>query len=160
MKLSSVLILAPVSLLLAACNSLDNPITNFFHSGTSRDARVYNTQTGEWEWPADKRKAQEKKSAAVASALATSAPNDTRYWDAQRNQWVQAEEPRTSSSSKPQADPAPCRCRGAGPGDGECSRGSRPRSTRLPGHGRLQRFDWQDRMADFRRQCPARRTPR
>jgi len=109
MKLSSVLIPVTASLLLAACNSLDNPITNFFH-GTGRDARVYNAQTGEWEWPADKRKPQEKKSAAVASALATPGPNsfnDTRYWDAQRNQWVQPEQPRPSSPSKPKPSAPP-----------------------------------------------------
>jgi hypothetical protein len=107
MKLSSILIPAAASLLLAACNSLDNPITNLFH-GVGRDERVYNSQTGQWEWPSEKRKAQEKKSAAVASALATPAPhgfNDTRYWDPQRNQWVEAEEPRTPSQPKPKPTP-------------------------------------------------------
>ncbi|MDR3404938.1 MAG: hypothetical protein P4L99_20710 [Chthoniobacter sp.] len=107
MKLSSVLILATASLLLAACNSLDNPITNFFHS-SNRDERVYNPQTGEWEWPAGKPTPRPNKSAAVAGALATPAPNDTRYWDASHNQWVQQEQPRSASSSKtkPSAPPA------------------------------------------------------
>lgn len=45
-------------LLLAAalctgCTSLDNPLSNlrFLHSG--RDARTFNPQTGEYEWPKD-----------------------------------------------------------------------------------------------------------
>jgi hypothetical protein len=110
MKLSSILIPATASLLLAGCNSLDNPVTNLFH-GTGRDERVYNAQTGQWEWPADKRKPAEKKSAAVASALgSTPAPhgfNDTRYWDASRNQWVEAEQPRSSAPPKPKPTPVP-----------------------------------------------------
>lgn len=158
MKLSSVLILAPVSLLLAACNSLDNPITNFFHSGTSRDARVYNTQTGEWEWPADKRKAQEKKSAAVASALATSAPNDTRYWDAQRNQWVQAEEPRTSSSSKPKPTPPPADAEAPAPATASApaAPAPAPRASRATGvyNASTGKIEWQTSDANVPHGAP------
>jgi hypothetical protein len=110
MKLSSILIPAAASLLFAGCNSLDNPISNMFH-GVGRDERVYNAQTGQWEWPADKHKPTEKKSEAVASAMSSPEGsrtyNDTRYWDAQRNQWVQTDQPRTASPSKPKPAPAP-----------------------------------------------------
>lgn len=110
MKLSSILIPAAASLLLAGCNSLDNPISNLFH-GVGRDERVYNAQTGEWEWPADKRKPSEKKSGEVASALSsTPAPhsfNDTRYWDPSRNQWVEAEQRRSNTPAKPKPTPPP-----------------------------------------------------
>lgn len=110
MKLSSILIPVTASLLLAGCNSIDNPVSNLFH-GVGRDERVYNPQTGQWEWPPDKRHPSEKKSAAVASAMgATPAPhgfNDTRYWDSARNQWVEGEQPRSGSSSKPKPTPPP-----------------------------------------------------
>jgi hypothetical protein len=103
MKLSSVIILAMASLLLAACSSLDNPFSNLFHFG-SHDERVYNPQTGEWEWPADKRKPS-------AAATPASHGNDTRYWDPQHNQWSQGSQERTATASKPSpapsSDPAP-----------------------------------------------------
>jgi len=110
MKLSYILIPATASLLLAGCNSLDNPVSNLFR-GVGRDERVYNTQTGEWEWPANKQKPADKKSAAVASAVSSSNDphgfNDTRYWDGQRNQWVQADQPRGAAPAKPKPTPQP-----------------------------------------------------
>jgi hypothetical protein len=116
MKLSFILIPAAASLLLMGCNSLDNPITNLFH-GTGRDERVYNTQTGQWEWPPDKR---QKKAAATANTASPQAFNDTRYWDPQRNQWVQQDQPPTSAPSKtkpaaPSDAPAPATAQAAPP---------------------------------------------
>jgi hypothetical protein len=110
MKLSSITILTAAALSLTACNSLDNPVANLFHSA-GHDERVYNPQTGQWEWPAEKRAKQEKKSAAVASTLAsTPVPhgfNDTRYWDPQRNEWVSQQAPHVSTPAKPKPTPAP-----------------------------------------------------
>jgi len=61
MKLSSISVLIATPILLAACNSLDNPFANLFKTG--RDARVYNPQTGSFEWPADKATPRPQKSA-------------------------------------------------------------------------------------------------
>lgn len=105
MKLSSILISATGAVLLAGCNSLDNPVTNLFH-GMGNDARVYNSQTGQWEYPPEKRQPKQK----VAGAAATPGPqsfDDTRYWDSQRNQWVQTDPPRTKTPPKAKPTPPP-----------------------------------------------------
>lgn len=104
MKLSSLTLFAAGALLLAGCSSLDNPFAGLFH-GVGHDERVYNPQTGQWEWPADKRTSKEKKSA-LAATPAPHGFNDTRYWDPKRNQWVEQEE-KLSSASKSKATPAP-----------------------------------------------------
>ena len=84
MKISTVLILVAPLALFAGCNSLDNPITNLFHG---HDARVYNPQTGEWEYPKGKGTPAPQKSAAVASALsATPAPQGGGH----PTNWVEA----------------------------------------------------------------------
>jgi len=101
MKLSSILISATGAVLLAGCNSLDNPISNLFH-GAGNDSRVYNSQTGQWEYPPDKR---QKKTAAGTATPSPQSFNDTRYWDPQRNQWVQTDQPRTQTP--PKAKPTP-----------------------------------------------------
>lgn len=152
MKLSSILIPATALLLLAGCNSLDNPISNLFR-GVGHDQRVYNTQTGQWEWPEEKRQPAEKKSAAVASAMggATPAPhsyNDTRYWDASRNQWVEADQPRTSTPAKPKptpasSAPAPATTQAAPPPPPP--RPSRATGVYNPSTGKI---DWQTSEAD------------
>jgi hypothetical protein len=72
MKILNVTFLAASLALFAGCNSLDNPLGNWFHG---RDQRVYNPQTGEWEYPNKKGTPAPQKAAGVASALsATPAP--------------------------------------------------------------------------------------
>jgi len=111
MKLLSISILIAASILLAGCNSLDNPFANLFKTG--KDARVYNPQTGQFEGPAENATPRPQKSAAIASALsATPAPqheSDGRYFDPQKNEWVEIQKPRpaSSSSSKPTSTPMP-----------------------------------------------------
>ena len=69
MKISIVTILAAFLCLFAGCNSLTNPFARLFRG---HDERVYNPQTGEWEYPNRKGATpQPQKSAAVASALAS-----------------------------------------------------------------------------------------
>lgn len=117
MKFSSAIIpVCVLAALLAACSSLDNPFGSLFHTG--HDERVYNPQTGQYEWPAGKATPKPQKSAAVASALnSTPAPqtSDGRYFDPQKNEWVEVrkESPSAKPSSKPSATPAP----GAGEGN-------------------------------------------
>lgn len=110
MKLSSATILVAASALFAACNSLDNPFSSWFHA--HGDARVYNPQTGQWEYPNQKTTPKPQKSAAVASALNTTpAPQgggDGRVFDAQKNQWVEVHNPPASADpAAPKVTPAP-----------------------------------------------------
>lgn len=50
MKLTSLLAVAGLALG-AGCNSLDSPFADVPVLQTGRDARVFNVQTGEYEWP-------------------------------------------------------------------------------------------------------------
>ena len=52
MKLPHLLAAAALALC-AGCNSLDNPFSNLAILHTGRDARTFNSQTGEFEWPKD-----------------------------------------------------------------------------------------------------------
>lgn len=72
MKISTVTILAAFLCLFAGCNSLTNPFAGLFRG---HDERVYNPQTGEWEYPNKKGATPPpQKSAAVAAALASTPP--------------------------------------------------------------------------------------
>ncbi len=117
MKPAPLIALATTVLLAAGCNSLDNPLAGLNPFDTGHDARVYNQQTGEFEWPKDQqgRPKRGNRSSAVSSAIAganTPAPNsDGRYFDSQKNQWIEpppqsnaANEPRRP---KPAATPTP-----------------------------------------------------
>ena len=107
MKLSFFSVLIVASALFTGCSSLDNPLAGFFHTG--HDARVYNPQTGQFEWPEEKKPRGQKKSAVVAGALAsTPAPKgrgDGRYFDAQKNQWVE-QEPQDGAATARHPKPA------------------------------------------------------
>jgi hypothetical protein len=109
MKRSLFSILIAVSALLTGCGSLENPFANFFRTG--RDARVYNAQTGQFEWPEEKKPSSERKAAKVAGALAsTPAPvgrSDTRYFDAQKNQWVEQQPEDAPATKRPKTGPRP-----------------------------------------------------
>lgn len=52
MKLSLLLAAAALALC-AGCNSLDHPLSNLALLHTGRDARTFNAQTGEYQWPKD-----------------------------------------------------------------------------------------------------------
>ncbi|HEY3899166.1 MAG TPA: hypothetical protein VGM54_11165 [Chthoniobacter sp.] len=104
MKISTVTILAAFLCLFAGCNSLTNPFAGLFHG---HDERVYNPQTGEWEYPNKKGATpQPQKSAAVAAALAsTPAPQGSPH----STDWVEkhaaspSAEPVTAAASNPNA---------------------------------------------------------
>jgi hypothetical protein len=85
MKISIVTILAASLCLFAGCNSLTNPLAGLFRG---HDERVYNPQTGEWEYPNKKGPTPApQKSAAVASALSsTPAPQGG---SARSTDWVE-----------------------------------------------------------------------
>lgn len=109
MKILSSVVVCSLAFSVAGCSSLDNPLSalNPFRSG--RDARVYNAQTGEYEWPKEEA-ARRRSRPAGASGATTTAPQqkrgDGRYFDAQKNEWVDA--PRDDvSSSRPKDKPAP-----------------------------------------------------
>ena len=111
MKFSLPAVFLVASVFVAGCNSLDNPFGGMLGSG--HDERVYNAQTGEFEWPKDKKKQPTGRPspASVAAALATPAPQrqgDGRYFDAQKNEWVEVREERTSDPKpKKPATPPP-----------------------------------------------------
>ena len=68
------LLLAAALALCAGCHSLDNPLANLriLHSG--RDARTFNAQTGEYEWPKDATPRPQRPRARTAAA--TPPPQD------------------------------------------------------------------------------------
>ena len=72
--------------LCAGCTSLDNPLANLgiFHTG--RDARTFNAQTGEYEWPKDA--APRPQTRVRRTAAATPPPKDDgRSFDAVRGEF-------------------------------------------------------------------------
>ena len=82
MKLPRLLAAAAFALC-AGCNSLDNPFSNLAILHTGRDARAYNPQTGNYEWPKDATpRPQTKAPSRSATAQATPPPKgDGRYYD-------------------------------------------------------------------------------
>ena len=54
MKLSYLAAGFAASAFLTGCGTLENPLARFFHTG--HDARTYNSQTGQFEWPEEKKK--------------------------------------------------------------------------------------------------------
>lgn len=94
------------SVLVTGCNSLDNPLAGMNLLGSGRDGRVYNSQTGEFEWPKDsqKRRAHRPAPAAAGTAAATTEPerkSDGRYYDPQKSQWVEVREETSHAPSAP-----------------------------------------------------------
>jgi hypothetical protein len=111
MKLFSIATLLALSVLLTACDSLTNPFASWFHG--HGDSRVYNPQTGQWEYPNGNAPASSsgpKRSAAVAGAMAsTPAPQQTsdgRMFDPQKNQWVEMHNANSPGSDSPPASPS------------------------------------------------------
>ena len=103
MKISTVTILAASFCLFAGCNSLTNPFAGLFHG---HDERVYNPQTGEWEYPNKKGPTPPpQKSAAVAAALAsTPAPQSNPH----STDWIEkhaAASPSAPSSTQVASNP-------------------------------------------------------
>jgi hypothetical protein len=93
MKFSSVLFFAAILVLFPGCNSLDNPFAGIFHH---KDERVYNPQTGAWEYP-NQKATPTPKSAAVASALNSPGSSQTsgegRNADGHGGNWVERHDP-------------------------------------------------------------------
>ncbi len=99
-------VLLVTSVLMAGCNSLDNPFHGLF--GTGHDARVYNSQTGQFEWPPDQKKPQPRGPAPAGGTPAPERAAEGRYFDVQKNQWVEVREEKTAASkSKKAASPPP-----------------------------------------------------
>lgn len=103
-----------ISTLLAACNSLDNPLAGMNLLNSGHDGRVFNSQTGEFEWPKDAtpRPGRTRKTAELSAALKpTPTPaGDGRYYDTQKGQWVDpppqsnaGQSPRSRSNPRPAA---------------------------------------------------------
>lgn len=74
----------------AGCNSLDSPFAGTRLSSGGRDARAFNPQTGEYEWPKDSAAfpgtARETSSAAPAAAGAPKP--DGRPYDPQKGEFL------------------------------------------------------------------------
>lgn len=92
--------LAAASVFVAGCGSLDNPFAGLFRTG--RDARTYNAQTGDFEWPEDSSKP--RRAAPGGAAAGAERKSDGRYFDSAKNQWVEA--PAEGSSTSPSKPPA------------------------------------------------------
>ena len=85
MKLPHLLAVAALALG-AGCSSLDNPITSLGIFRTGRDARTFNPQTGEYEWPKDATPRPQRRVARTAAA--TPPPKDDgRPFDAMRGEF-------------------------------------------------------------------------
>ena len=83
MKLPRLLAAAALALC-TGCNSLDNPLANFSLLHTGRDARTFNAQTGQYEWPPDAAP-RTPSPAQRRTAAATPAPStDGRSYDPMR----------------------------------------------------------------------------
>jgi len=109
MKFPLSVVFLATSVLVVGCNSLDNPLSGMNLFNTGHDARVYNPQTGQYEWPKESTKRQSRVAGLGASgATPTPQPkSDGRYYDAQKGQWVEVQEERkTSSQPKKPAAPA------------------------------------------------------
>jgi hypothetical protein len=105
MKLPPLVILFAASGLLAGCGSLDNPFAGMNWFGTGKDARVYNAQTGQFEWPKEDQ-AHARKPANAGAAPVQVRKTDGRYYDATKNQWVDTpDETARPSRPKPRATP-------------------------------------------------------
>lgn len=107
MKLTHILAVISLGSLLIACDSLDNPLRNLGH-----DERVYNSNTGHYEWPDDlaSQQKQKRETAALASRpKVTPAPakSDPRQSDAEKEKLAQAKSvpstPRKVESTPPPA---------------------------------------------------------
>jgi len=106
MKYPIAAVLLSTTVFVAGCNSLDNPLAGLFHTGN--DARVFNPQTGQYEWPPEQRKPQPRGPATAGGT--TPAPerqSEGRYYDPQKNQWVEArdEKPTAGKLKKPASPP-------------------------------------------------------
>ncbi len=87
MKLPRLFATAAALALCTGCNSLDNPLADFPLLHTGRDARTFNPQTGQYEWPNGTAPRPQTR-AARSSAAATPAPKDDgRTYDPQRGGW-------------------------------------------------------------------------
>jgi hypothetical protein len=69
MKFPHILSALCAGALLAACNSLDSPLQ--YVSNIGHDGRVYNTNTGSWDWPEEHNVAnkQKQRNAEIATTL-------------------------------------------------------------------------------------------
>jgi hypothetical protein len=68
--------------LLAGCNSLDSPFSDWKVFQSGRDGRVYNPQTGEYEWPKNTTPRPKSPTRPSGRTSATPEPtNDGRGYD-------------------------------------------------------------------------------
>jgi hypothetical protein len=89
MKLSRLFAAAGLTLL-AGCNSLDSPFSDWKVLQTGKDSRAYNPQTGEYEWPdkSGKPRPPASSTAPRTRSGATPAPaTDGRPYDATKNEF-------------------------------------------------------------------------
>lgn len=77
------------SALCAGCNSLDSPLTSLNPFRSGHDGRVYNIQTGEYEWPKDATPRPVKSARRAGRTPSTPSPNpdDGRPYDPQKSEF-------------------------------------------------------------------------
>jgi hypothetical protein len=139
---ASAVVFAATAVLVAGCNSLDNPLGGLFHTGD--DARVFNSQTGQWEWPPEKRTPRPKTTPTPAP-ITTPVPerqSEGRYYDPQKNQWVEADKPGTEKSKKPSAAPVTLKATPAPVGTPQPVRSARARGVYNPSTGQIEWTDF------------------
>ena len=73
--------------LLAGCQSLDNPFAGFRPFKTGHDARTFNVQTGEYDWPRDA--APRPRTRGARKTAAPAAAGDGREYDLQRREFAE-----------------------------------------------------------------------
>ena len=112
MKLSPLLAALSLGSLMAACDSLDNPFHGLLNTGN--DARVYNSSTGNYEWPNSTPHPRQPAhlSDLVTAFKATPTPSPTptkntdgRHFDPQKAAFVQGKSP-SATPAKAKATPS------------------------------------------------------
>ncbi len=89
MNLPRLLVLAAFALC-AGCNSLENPFAGVRLLKTGQDARAFNPQTGEYEWPKDAapRPKTKREPGAVTPATTPAPKPDGRPYDPQKGEFA------------------------------------------------------------------------
>ena len=112
MKFTLPVVFLAASVFVVGCNSLDNPLADTNLLGSGHDARVYNAQTGEYEWPKDskKRRPSSRTASLASDGTTTPAPerkSDGRYYDPQKSQWVEVQDEKPAAPPKPKKPSTP-----------------------------------------------------
>ncbi len=141
MKFRTSAVVLAATALVTGCNSLDNPLGGLLNTGN--DARVFNSQTGQYEWPPEKRTPRPK--GTPPPPVATPVPerqSEGRYYDPQKGQWVEADKPGAAKSKKPSAPPVALKDTPAPAGTPQPARSARARGVYNPSTGQIEWTDF------------------